>query len=127
MRKGLIFFILTLFGVQLCAQKHDYIWQIGYSNADNPQDSIWGRTVIDFNGALSAPKIWYNGFPTMDFQLNNSAISDKDGHFLFTYNGHKIESHSGFFMENGFGVGPLMKDNDLLLQGSIILPMPGDT
>jgi len=126
MKKILIFFILTLFGSQLLAQKHDYVWQLGDS-ADNPQDSLWGRTVIDFNHSLSRPRIKYNGFPTMGFQLNNSAISDKDGNFLFTYNGYKIESHSGFFMKNGYAVGPLMHDNDLLLQGSIILPIPGDT
>jgi len=79
-------------------QKHDYIWQFGYSFTDNPQDSIWGTSFMDFNE--SPPKVYYDGNKKMDFIGSGMCMSDSEGNFLFSSDGEWIENHANLPMEN---------------------------
>lgn len=87
MRILILFFFVPFF---LIGQKHDNVWLLGYSLGDDPQDSLWGTSVIDFGE--SPPMVYYDGDKHMDFQKNNISISDKDGEFLFSGDGHWLQN-----------------------------------
>ena len=91
---GLILFCFTLVGQDSnLFLKHDYVWAFGREADESaPRDSLWGRAFMDFNYA--PPKIYYDGFKNMEFFDNIISISDKEGKFLFTGNGHWLENHA---------------------------------
>jgi len=71
-----LMFLILLIPMSLLAQKNDYIWHLGTSNSDNPLDTNWGRSIIDFT-KLSQPKIYYDGYGTQDFYGTNVSFSDR--------------------------------------------------
>ena len=90
---------LTIFlflPVLLIGQKHDHVWIFGYGGID-PQDSLWGNSVMDFN--YSPPKIYYDGYKNMDFETNNISVSDTEGNFLFSGNGNRLMNHNNESIE----------------------------
>ncbi len=120
-------FIILSFGFNtLIAQKHDYTWYLGFGDlSNNSLDSVWGRSVIDYNFSLSDESIQYNGFSFMDFDLTNATISGDQGNFLFSYNGLYIEDASHKPMINGTAMSDSGDEGgDVLIQGGLILPLP---
>ena len=91
---GLILICFTLVGQDSnLFLKHDYVWAFGREADESPpRDSLWGRVFMDFNYA--PPIIYYDGFKNMELRDNTISISDKDGNFLFTGNGHWLENHA---------------------------------
>ena len=86
-----ILFLLVL-STSLFGQKHDHVWIFGYSSNFDPQDSLWGNSVMDFN--YSPPKIYYDGYKNIDSELNNVSVSDTEGNFLFSGNGNRLMNHA---------------------------------
>ncbi len=110
--------------MSLLAQKHDYTWMVGLSLSDNPLDSNWGTTVIDF-GSLSNPKFFYDGNGVMDFDITDANISDASGKYLFSYNGAYIEDAQSLVMPNSLNLSDSGNEiGDVLPQGGLLLPMP---
>jgi len=91
-----LIFIFLIIGTSLFSQKQDYIWTFGYG-AHNPSDSLWGRSIMDFN--FSPPKVYYDGDKKMDFIINCVSVSDKDGNFQFSGNGNWLENHANQSIE----------------------------
>ncbi len=117
----LIFFLLPTF---LFAQKHDYVWHFGGGDlSNNPIDTNWGRTIIDFSPSLSKPIISYDGYKYMDFSITCANISDVDGNYLFSYNGEYIEDANNDTMPNSVGIS-IHPGDEILAQGGLILPVP---
>ncbi|MBK7426469.1 MAG: PKD domain-containing protein [Saprospiraceae bacterium] len=124
------FIILIIFSFSfqtILAQKHDYTWYLGFGDySNNSLDSVWGRSIIDYNASLSNESIHYNGVSFMDFDLTNATISDEQGKFLFSYNGVYIEDASHKPMLNGTDMSDSgYEGGDILIQGGLILPLPG--
>ena len=88
--------IFLFLPVLLISQKHDHVWLFGYG-ANDPQDSLWGNSVMDFN--YSPPKIYYDGYKNMDFETNNMSVSDAEGNFLFSGNGNRLMNHNNQSIE----------------------------
>jgi len=110
------------------AQKHDYVWLLGYSS--NPNDLNFGGTVIDFN--FSPYDIYYE-YREMNFDVANTSACDTAGNLLFYTNGIYIANHLGEPMTNGIGLNhgtyPLATpDWGLIMrQGVMVLPKPEST
>ncbi|HRG68535.1 MAG TPA: PKD domain-containing protein [Saprospiraceae bacterium] len=123
---SLIIFCVTLLGA--FSQKHDFKWVLGFSTLDNPYDSAWGITTIDFDTPDGNPIMSYGGNKKIDFIGACTSISDTEGKYLFSCNGSCLEDSSD----------QLLKNSDFLAanyqypgpgepspQGVLILPYPG--
>jgi len=119
------FLLLFLFlPALLVGQKHDYNWVFGYSILDNPQDSIWGTTIMDFN--YNPPLIYYDGYKKMDYDRNTSCISSEAGKFLFSSDGYWLENFQNLPIENDdFYTGEF--NNVSGPQASLIIPLEKDS
>lgn len=123
---SLLVLLMFLTATHICAQKHDYVWLFGYSTQDNPKDSVFGTSMLDFNEYGSDNFIQFLGKSKMDFDATCSSISDAEGNYLFSYNGKYIEDASFQPMQNGLDLSESGdEDGDLFPQQSLILPLPG--
>lgn len=107
----------------LPAQKHDHIWYLGYDAQNEPTDTLWGRNIIDFNTDDGNPNVYYNGYSYIDLDHTNVTMSDKEGQFIFVYNGTYIENSDFEPMLNGEMInetGGLF--GDIIPQSALALP-----
>ncbi|MFZ4545305.1 MAG: hypothetical protein ACOYOA_14735, partial [Saprospiraceae bacterium] len=108
------------------AQKHDYIWTLGYGTLY----PIYGGTNINFT--TSPPDTDYVK-RNINFQFNSASICNKSGKLLFYTNGCKIFNQKNKLTKNGSGLNPGTVSNDhcpdgnVMTQGSMFLPHPTDT
>jgi hypothetical protein len=117
-----LLFILLSFSINIYAQKHDYIWTLGYSSGlPNP----YGGTQIDFNTIPTTMvrhdrQVWFG--PTV------GSMCDSLGNLLFYSNGNFIADKNDDIMPNGdsLNMPSLFYDEwgYVVPQGMIILPSP---
>lgn len=124
---GLIF-ISWLKGGVVHAQKHDHVWISGYQFVDDPQDSTFGFTVLDFN---EKPRtVRYNEDIEINIGSSNAMMCDEEGRLLFYTNGVYIANYNHDTLNPGIGLNKLdFRDGEreigqILNQGLIILPLP---
>jgi len=125
MKKRLCIYIaLSLITTTAFAQKHDYIWYLGYDLLDDPDESEYGTTALDFSN-IDHPTTTSLPFSKLDFIDTNAGICDEDGNVLFYFNGQDIEDVSFAEMLNGSNINddPAHIGYDLP-QGAIVLPWP---
>jgi len=127
MKKRLCIYIyigLSLITTTTFAQKHDYIWYLGYDLLDDPDESEYGTTALDFSN-IDHPTTTSLPFSKLDFTDTNAGICDEDGNVLFYFNGQDIEDVSFAEMLNGSNINddPANIGYDLP-QGAIVLPWP---
>lgn len=118
--------ILAFNVLPLCAQENDYTWLFGYSTVNNPEDTTYGTSAINFYQP-EGPSINFLGNSIIDFDSFNVSMSDENGNYIFSCNGHFIEDASFSIMENGDFLNPY-DESDLgyrLPQGGLALPFPG--
>ena len=62
----------------------------------------------------------------MDFFLTCFSMADKEGNYIFSYNGTYIENAANEVMENGDNMSDSGQSHgDILIQGGLALPVPG--
>lgn len=122
-----IFLLIVVTNTNVLSQKHDFMWLLGYSFADNPHDTGFGSSFIDFNTENGNPIFYESKYKKIDFNLTSANICDKDGNYLFSCNGVFIEGPTDELMENSDRLDGENKYPDLgqtLSQGVTILPRP---
>lgn len=127
MKKEILFIVLVIiigYG-NLYSQKHDYHWKFGYTQLDDPDNTRWGSTAMDFNKYYESDFIQLGGSSFIDFENTCAIISDSEGNYLFSYNGIYIEDAAFNVMENGNNMSN-SGDNygDIMPSGAIVLPVP---
>lgn len=85
------------------AQKQDYAWMVGHDY--DFTDSIFGSTVIDFNGGKPSAN-YFEQTINMNMFVCNASICDADGNLLFYSNGCDISDGEGNYLENGTDISP---------------------
>ena len=128
----IIFFFFFIGLNFLCySQKHDNVWVVGLGFEENPNDSVWGKSLIDFS--TTPPSTMYNGWEGMRFSETNASICDREGNLLFYSNGIYIADKNNDPMPGGDGLNPgdiadefgnVGYIND---QGAMVLPHPVDS
>ena len=88
MNKWLVLFIIQIFAGSLLAQKHDYIWKLGYDLFDNPTNGF-GISTINFN--TYPLEMDFNDSLQFFFYVSSTTYSDFDGNLLFYTNGLDIK------------------------------------
>jgi hypothetical protein len=123
-------FLAMLSCISLClqGQKHDYIWYMGYSLLNDPLDTMFGTSVVDFSGLPERVEAFYNPSSKIDFYATNAGMADYVGNLLFYFNGLYIEDVSGEKMLDGDQIN-FYDSTDIqigysLPQGGIALPRP---
>lgn len=128
-----IVFILLLGCNILAAQKEDYVWLTGQRIAENKPDTgihkKFGFTKFDFSSNTMVRELSNSGY-----SHTNTAISDKNGIYLFSTNGTRILDRNHNIMQNGDSINAgylqfewdstMKKDGYRTMQGAIILPIP---
>ncbi len=108
------------------AQKHDYVWYMGYDFFDDPTEIEYGTTALDFTNTIDAPSAIYVPESTLDFRHTHAGICDESGNILFYFNGQDIQDASFEEMPGGGNIN--YDENNIgynLSQGAIVLPWPG--
>ena len=99
--------------------KRGNIWLMGYD--DDVMDSLFGVTKIDFN--VMPPLVSRDSKP-VDFDEATSVICDSSGNLLIYTNNLAIYNELNDTIENG-DINPNNLANDRLVQGNLLLPLPG--
>ena len=99
--------------------KRGNIWLMGYD--DDVMDSLFGVTKIDFN--VMPPLVSRDSKP-VDFDEATSVICDSSGNLLIYTNNLAIYNDLNDTIENG-DINPNNLANDRLVQGNLLLPLPG--
>ncbi len=123
----ILVFISKLLAFQGLAQKHDYVWTLGYDS--NTIDTSWGGLNVDFK---DSPPSYNWVYREMDFINNAASICDEKGNLLFYTNGCYIAGADGEMIENGDSLNPGRAYNNYCNfrypanQAVIIIPAPGE-
>jgi hypothetical protein len=83
------------------AQKYDYNWPFGYTFSNNPIDSVFGISFINFNTSNGNPNVQTNYQIIYGLINSNTSISNKDGLPLFLFDGYDLLSTSNVWVING--------------------------
>lgn len=109
----------------LLGQFHDNNWLFGFSPLNNPMDSVYGTSIIDFD-SQTEPHVYYERNSEVDFDGLNVSMSDANGNYIFSTGGLYIEDAAFNIMQNGDSLN-LYDTSDTgyrLPQGAIALPYP---
>lgn len=95
-----IVFCLCLAHNSIVAQKEDYQWVFNWTSIDN----VWmsddaGASILDFN--VDPPIFYRNERLTLDLDLSNASICNKEGQLLFFSNQQAIQQGNGDPVING--------------------------
>ncbi|MBK9727550.1 MAG: T9SS type A sorting domain-containing protein [Saprospiraceae bacterium] len=127
MKNLLLLLLIPIFIGNLYSQKEDFKWLLGYSHRDNPLDTAWGSTFLDFETPDGNPLMYYDGYKKIDFHVTSANICDHEGNYLFSCNGVSIEDSSNQLMKNANQLNGV--DNyptgESINQGALIVPYPG--
>ena len=122
---------LFLMTNNLSAQKHDYVWLLGFGSVKG--DTTRGGTNIDFN---KNPVRFSYAYREMNLVNYTASICDKNGDLLFYTNGCSINNYLDTEVENGDTLSPgNVFDNYCgkkawgypLIQSALILPSNSDS
>jgi hypothetical protein len=95
-------FILLFFTVHASAQKHDYVWMLGYDGNDSIKH--FGGTRIDFN--FDPARLSFFNLPdSFEFETPCS-IADENGNLEFYVDGCRMINSQHKMIENGYGFSP---------------------
>jgi Secretion system C-terminal sorting domain len=83
--------------VTMYAQKHDYVWCLGYESSGDSTSGFGGQNIYFQSGA---PVVNYRE-RQLDFSASSTSICDKEGALLFYSNGCKIFTADDRLMEGG--------------------------
>jgi PKD domain len=97
----LLFPILSLFILNVSAQRYDNFWLFGY-NSTVP-DSVWGGTNIDFT---YEPPLVFQEDRDMNLDATVASLCDSLGNLLCYTNGIYIANATHEIMQNGNGLNP---------------------
>ncbi len=97
--KILLFLALLLSLNNSDAQKNDYIWLMGYGGLENPTDTTWGVTALDFNS--DPPSMYYVDEGTASFEHAYSMYCDDDGVLEAYTNNARVWSKDHEIMTGG--------------------------
>ena len=127
----ILFFFFVSLNFLSYSQKHDNVWVVGLGFEENPNDSIWGKSLIDFS--TTPPSTIYNGWEGMRFSETNASICDREGNLLFYSNGIYIADKNNDPMPGGDGLNPGEIADEfggsgyIADQGALVLPHPTDS
>ncbi len=82
----LIFLVLLVNTVTMYAQKHDYVWCLGYESSGDSTSGFGGQNIYFQSGA---PVVNYRE-RQLDFSASSTSNCDKEGALLFYSNGCKV-------------------------------------
>ncbi|MBV6474407.1 MAG: hypothetical protein JPMHGGIA_02713 [Saprospiraceae bacterium] len=120
-----ILLILILFKAIAClSQKQDFEWVINHNFLKFKRDSGSGCTKISFNSESGNPNIYFDSINIIEFLRSASCIADKNGEFLFAFNGYHAEDATGDRVINWESI---KDDCEPIPQGHLILPIPNKT
>lgn len=130
MKYQILFLFLFIFSINSFSQKYDFQWIMGYSSADNPLDTGWGCSIMDFNTNDGNPTFYEVKYKRIDFFANTANICDINGNYQFSFNGAYIEGPTDSLMENADKLSddPERKypsDGTPSFQSTLIIPNPG--
>jgi hypothetical protein len=131
------FFLLLLFpALLLSAQKHDYVWTLGYSiMTTTSQGTNFGGVLMDFK--QEPPALSWVGYV---INRPRAAISDAEGQLVAYTDGCRVLNRHHQIMANGDSISPGVVFNNYcgliaanppfwgdypVWQGDIFLPFPG--
>jgi len=128
--KIFILFLLTFISYPclIQSQKYDFKWLLGYSFTDNPLDTGFGCSIMDYNTADGNPIFYEEKYKKIDFLITSANICDANGNYLFAFNGGYIEDSTNQLMENSDALVDDIKYPELgsaASQGALIIPYPG--
>jgi Secretion system C-terminal sorting domain len=127
----LIFLVWIINVVTMYAQKHDYVWCLGYESSGDSTSGFGGQNIYFQSGG---PVVNYRE-RQLDFSASSTSICDKEGVLLFYSNGCKIFTADDRLMEGGDSLTRM--DNYWtqeffcplgfnFTQGLLTIPNPGD-
>ncbi|MBK8296842.1 MAG: hypothetical protein IPK91_06100 [Saprospiraceae bacterium] len=130
MRNYFFLFFVSFLSIHSNAQKHDFKWLLGYSFADNPLDTGFGSSFIDFDTPSGNPLLYESKYKLIDFQISSANICDSKGVYQFACNGGFVEGPNDKLMENSDNLSeglmyPLLGTSSS--QAILILPNPIST
>ena len=106
------------------AQKYDFIWPLGYITPNTTYtDSIWGISFLNFDSPNGNPTISRNTQMIIVLDGTNASLCDKNGNFLFIFDGYRILDGGNNPMQNG---SQLCNTQSNIFQNGIFLPKPGN-
>jgi hypothetical protein len=118
----IIIYCFLIFIPDSNCQKYDFNWFVGYEYRPNePNDTSESVNTITFNTVDGNPKIIYNYKSTLDFLYFGCNISSKNGEYLFSWDGKKIEDYQFKLTKRADEICPDYYC-EALPQGSFILP-----
>lgn len=120
-----VIIVISYFNTNLKSQKFDFNWIFGYDFSDNPSDTIEGINILEFDTPSGNPLVSYNPYLKSDFHNYGCSISDRNGKFLFCFDGYNVEDYRYTYIQNSRKVCP-DGDCEFLMQGSTIIPKPGN-
>ncbi len=119
----ILLFTFVIFNV--LAQKHDYVWNLSSrANTPDPQVPLSGMAILDFNNSLSQLSIKESYSSQIAFYLSNNSISDKNGKYLFSYNGYHLENAERKIIANSDNLSESAssESGEVMSQAGIVLP-----
>ncbi|HRG20420.1 MAG TPA: PKD domain-containing protein [Saprospiraceae bacterium] len=143
MLKIKVIIVLMLHYCCISAQQEDNVWLFGTNsvNLSNYKGYAFGNSVMDFSNG--EPRIFYDSLMTLDFEGTNASICNGSGKLMMYTNGMQVHNGShqvikgadtiayGSFWElfnvkdyPKTGLNWLVGFN--IVQGSIVLPWPGE-
>ncbi len=93
--------LLILAAITLSAQKYDYNWYTGYVSSKDKYYFPYGIMHWQFNTASGNPMFTLDSFKNIEFERNLNNVSDRDGNFLFNFNGSYLENYKNKPINNG--------------------------
>ncbi len=93
--------LLILAAITLSAQKYDYNWYTGYVSSKDKYYFPYGIMHWQFNTASGNPMFTLDSFKNIEFERNLNNVSDRDGNFLFNFNGGYLENYKNKPIPNG--------------------------
>lgn len=121
-----ILLLIVVINNNVFSQKHDFMWLLGYSFADNPHDTGFGSSFVDFNTVDGNPIFYESKYKRIDFAATSANICNTEGNYLFSSNGAFIEGPTDELMENSDKLDGETMYPDLgqsISQGVLILPV----
>lgn len=66
-----IMILLLLWDTSVHGQKNDYIWCFGYGTDTPPENSMWGRSIMNFHHLGRQDFLQFDGYGIIDFQVGD--------------------------------------------------------
>ncbi|MBK7879770.1 MAG: T9SS type A sorting domain-containing protein [Saprospiraceae bacterium] len=106
MYKFFLAIAFNLFLIDLYSQKYDFNWIMGEPYAIK-KDSLEGTAILNFNSQNGNPLI--QASPKFKNYMGSygALISDKDGNFMFQFNGYRLEDYTNKWVTGDEDICPI--------------------